>query len=171
MTKFYGLIFIILLGTSILKAQNCSIKQGGHSYTMCIPDYLTRTFKLNNVASLQYQNTSKEVYVVVIHDTKEELEQSGMKFINARDFLDNFTKDYQKDAKKRKLGNIVEFVSNDNGHAQVELTWKEDDIDFSMLITAVETKKAFYKILAWTILENKDKFKSDFIEMSKSIKD
>lgn len=170
-TIICGFIFTALVGMNTLKAQNFSTKQGGHCYTMSIPDYLTKTFELNDVASLQYQNTLKEAYVIVIHDTKEELEQAGMKFVNAKDFLDNFTKDYLKDVENRKLGDATEFVSNNNGHAQVELSWKDEDNEFFMLITVVETKIAFYKILTWTLLENKDKLKADFIEMAKSLKD
>lgn len=46
-------------------------KRGGNCYTLDIPEYLTRTFSLNDITSLQYQNTSKPAYVIVIEDNKD----------------------------------------------------------------------------------------------------
>ena len=75
------------------------------------------------------------------------------------------------DAKNRKLSQVTEFEINGNKNAQTELTWSTDDTDYYMLITVVESKENFYKILCWTITENKDMLKNDFINISKSLKD
>ena len=152
-------------------SQSFSTKEGGHSYTLDIPDYMTKTFHLNDVATLQYQNTSKEAYVIVIEDAKVHLQSVGMKFVDAKDFLDYFISDYKSGADKRNVGDITEFKSNNNGHAQVELTWYEDDLDFYMLITAVETDTYFYKIMCWTSLGYVDKLKDDYLRISRSLKD
>ncbi len=165
-------LFLLFMMISIhIFSQGFSNKQGGHCFTMDIPDYMTKTYALNDASSLQYQNTSKEAYVIVIDDDKDHLESLGMKFINSKDFLENFVNDYKKDSKKRKLTTITEFDFNGNSHAQVELTWKEDDTDFYMLITVVETKTHFYKILCWTVNDNLDKLKDDYLNISKSVKD
>ncbi|HEX2934498.1 MAG TPA: hypothetical protein VHO72_04025 [Bacteroidales bacterium] len=138
---------------------------------MDIPDYLTKTFSLNDAASLQYQNVSKEAYVIAIEDNKDELESLGMKFVSAKDFLMYFLKDFHKGATNRKESSVAEFEANKNKHAQVELTWTNDSTDFYMLITSVETPNHFYKILCWTIAENKEMLKNDFVRISKSLKD
>jgi hypothetical protein len=161
----------LLIGSFTTFAQGFTSQKGGHCYTMDIPDYMLKTYELNDVASLQYINSAKEAYVIVIEDVKEQLQDVGIKFSNAKDFLKHFTADYKKDAKKRKLSSITEFESNGNGHAQVELSWKEDDTDFYMLITAVESKTHFYKVMCWTTVNNLDLLKEDFLTMSKTIKD
>lgn len=164
-------LLLLLHFTFYAFSQGFSRTEGGHSYTLEIPDYMMKTFQLNDVATLQYQNTSKEAYVIVIEDAKDHLQSVGMKFVDAKDFLDYFISDYKLGADKRKVGDITEFKSNNNGHAQVELTWYEDDLDFYMLITAVETDTHFYKIMCWTSLKNIDNLKDDYLKISRSLKD
>ncbi|NBA88110.1 hypothetical protein GVN16_20225 [Emticicia sp. CRIBPO] len=138
---------------------------------MEIPDYLTKTYSLNEVATLQYMNSNKEAYVIVIEDSKELLESLGTKFVDSKDFLDNFTSTFHKDDKNRTLGSVSQFTANNNKHSQVEMTWENDGLNFYMIITGVETPTHFYKIMTWTISENKDLLKSDFLRISKSLKD
>lgn len=161
----------VLLISSALYSQKLTTQRGGHCYTMDVPDYMIKTYELNDVASLQYVNSAKEAYVIVIDDVKDQLQTLGIKFTDAKDFLKHFTADYKKDAKKRRLSSVTEFEANGNGHAQVELSWKEEKSDFYMLITAVETSTHFYKIMCWTTVNNLDKLKEDFVAMSKSLKD
>jgi len=170
MKKFHLLIFFLLI-SSISYSQNFSTQQGGHCYSLEIPDYMTRTYQLNNVATLQYQNTSREAYVIVIEDNKDHLESLGIKFIDSKDFLEDFLKDYKMETVKRETSDILEFDENGNRHAQVELFWNEDNIDFYMLITAVETPTHFYKIMCWTTRAFIDKLGEHYRTISKSLRD
>ncbi len=169
------LLFIITLSFSTVFAQSFGAVKGGHCYTLEVPNYMEKTFTLNEDATLQYQNTAKEAYVIVLDDDKDELKEYGMKFVDAHDFLDFFTKDYKKDAKVRKLGKASDFSINGNKCAQVDFSWEEEDengiFNGYMLITAVETKGHFYKILCWTVNTNKDLLKEDFKKISQSLKD
>jgi hypothetical protein len=170
MKVIYIILFSIIFTPNSL-SQNFSAKKGGNCFNMEIPNYMTETYNLNDAASLQYNNTLKEAYVIAIEDSKDELKSLGMIFINSKDFLENFTKDYQIDSKNRTISEITEFESNENQHAQVEMTWNNEDGDFYMLITAVETNGHFYKILCWTLLEYKDNLKDDYLTISKSLLD
>lgn len=170
MTRIYVLLLSAMISFTSM-AQGFSVKKGGNCFSMDIPEYLTRTFELNDVASLQYQNSSRSVYVIVIEDDKAQLESLGIKFVNARDFLDNFANDFKKDSQDRKQVYLKEFTNNTNKHAQAELYWKEEGNDFYMLITGVETPGHFYKIMCWTPLENMAKVKDDFLRISRSLKD
>ena len=169
--KKSNLLVIFLFLSLHTHSQGFSTQQGGHCYSMEIPNYMTRTFQLNDVATLEYLNTSKEAYVIVIEDNKDHLESLGMKFMDSKDFLVDFMKDYKAEALKRSTTDVHEFKSNGNGHAQVELFWNEDDIDFYMLITAVETKTHFYKVMCWTTLDLMDTLKEDYLRISKSLRD
>jgi hypothetical protein len=152
-------------------AQGFSPRKGGHCYDMDIPDYMTRAYNLNDVASLQYQNLAIPAFLIVIEDEKSELEAVGMKFIGVVEFLDYFTKDFKKDAVGRRLGETTRFSSNGKDHAQTELYWKDDDTEYFMLVTAVESAGYYYKILCWAPLEAKGRVEADFRRASKSIRE
>lgn len=165
------LIVIAFISSLCANAQVFTTTKGGNCFTIDIPNYLTKAFDLNDVASLQYHNTTKEAYVVVIEDSKDQLEYMGAKFVGTKDFLESFVKDYKIDSANRKLGSIAQFEANGNKHAQVELTWRENGTNFYMLITSVETNLHFYNIMCWTVIENKDQLKKDYLAISKSLKE
>ncbi len=167
-----GIVIIIVSAHSLkLYSQEFSVQQGGHCFTLEIPEYLTKTYQLNDVASLQYMNALKESYVIVIEDSKDHLKEVGTKFIDSEDFLKNFIKDYQIESTNRKVSKIKNFVSNDFEHSQVEMSWESDGSELFMIITAVETQEHFYKILCWTLDQYKNDFKSDFKRISQSLKE
>ena len=152
-------------------AQGFSARKGGHCYEMDIPDYMTRAYNLNDVASLQYQNLAIPAFLIVIEDEKSELDSVGMKFSGAADFLDLFTRDFKKDAVGRRLSETAQFTSNSKTHAQAEIYWKEEETEYFMLVTAVESAGYYYKILCWAPLEAKGRVDADFRRASKSIRD
>lgn len=166
------IVFLAFLMVSLQAfPQGFSSQRGGHCYNIDVPDYMARSFQLNDVATLQYQNSMKEAYLIVIEDAKDHLQSVGMKFVNAKDFLEYFINDYKSGAEDRTLSEIREFKSNGNEHAQVELGWYEDDTNLFMLITAVETDTHFYKIMCWTIRENLHMLKDDYLAISRSLED
>ncbi len=164
-------LFTAVLFVGNAHAQTLSPVKGGHCFTLSVPTFLTKTYDLNDVASLQYQNTQRDAYLIVIYDEKGHLESVGVKFTDSKDFLDSFLADYMIDATNRKTTPAKVFQANGNGHAQSELTWSEDGANFFMLVTAVETKEHFYKILCWTSATNKDRLLNDFVALSKTLKE
>ena len=170
MKKIYIILFLLTFTTKSF-SQNFSTKNAGNCFTLEIPNYMAKTYDLNDVATLQYNNTVKEAYVIVIEDSKDELNSLSMIFQNPKEFLESFTKDYQLESKNRTISEITAFESNKNQHAQVEMSWSTEEGDLYMLITTVETKEHFYKILCWTLREHKDKLKADYLTISKSLLD
>lgn len=168
---------LLLLGLGLLLAAgayaqpNFSEQKGGHVYSMAIPNYMIKTFELNDDASLQYINEAKEAYVVVIDDDKQQLESLGISFGNPSEFLDFFVNDYKTDASKRKLSKTKTFSNNGHHFAQAELEWEDEGTGYYMLITAVETKGHFYKVLCWTTAEHKKTLREDYLAIAKSLKD
>jgi hypothetical protein len=146
-------------------------QKGGHCYTLDIPDYMVKTFELNDVASSQFMNSGKEAYAIVIEDSKELLQSRGLKFVNAKDFLESFLKSYNKDAEQRTESKITESIANGNNIAQAEVTWKDEKATYFMITTAVESKTHFYKVMTWTTGANKGLLKADLLAISRSLKD
>jgi hypothetical protein len=166
-----ALACLALCREGIAQSGSFTIRKGGNCFVMDIPEYLTRTFSLNDVASLQYQDTSISAYVIVIEDNKEHLQEVGIRFAHPKDFLENFTTDFKKDRENRRLTPVTEFSSNGYGHAQTEMRWTEAGADFYMLITSVETPGHFYKIMCWTTGQNIGKVDADFRRISRSLKE
>jgi hypothetical protein len=163
--------FFLFLVTFTSFAQQFETKIGGHEYTLEVPDYLKRTFDLNDVATLQCKNILKDVYLIVIEDDKKELESLEIDFPSTTDFLNYFVKDYNTEAEDRTQSEVVEFENNGNNFSQVELTFKDEAGEYFMLITAVQTKTHFYKIMNWTKLVEKDIYYADFKRTAKSLQD
>lgn len=171
MKRFLTLLAILIVSSFNLFSQGFTSQKGGNCYTLDLPNYMVKTYELNQTATLQYQNSKKEAYLIVIDDDKERLHSIGMKFVSSADYLsDDLGKDH-KGATEIKVGKIVEFVENGLNHAQAEVEWKDEDGDFFELVTVVESKDRFYEITCWTILENKDKLLEDFKKISKSLKE
>jgi len=171
MKNILFLLASLMFLSQIVIAQNFSREQGGHCYSLDIPDYMMRTYQLNEVASLQYINAAREAYIIVIEDSKAHLNEVGMKFTSAEDFLNSFIRDYQINSENRKQGEISTFISNKQKHAQVEISWTSEGTDLHMLITTVETEGYFYKILCWTNADNKSDLFPDFKRAAKSLKE
>jgi hypothetical protein len=149
-----------------------SEKKAGHVFYLSIPDYMLKTYDLNDVATLQYKNAAKEAYTIVIEDSKEQLEALGIKYTDAEDFLNDFLEEYNKDAKNRKVSSVKKFEANGNKCAQVEHTWQdENNNDLYMLITIVDSKTHYYKIMSWTLGKFKNNYKNDYAAIAKSLRD
>ena len=166
--------FILLpfvLFTLSISAQQLVTQNGGHCYTLDIPDYMIKTYELNDVATLQYQNASREAYVIVIEDPKDQLEDLGMHFTSASDFIASFISDYKSEAESRSATDLTAFDEGSNHLAQAVISWKDGEDDFYMLVTAVETETHFYKILCWSVNDHWETLKEDYYRLSKTLKD
>jgi len=173
MKTFTNILFFALLisGVNLFGQTKLVEKQVGHIFYLSVPDYMTKTKNLNNDASLQYENTVKEAYVIVIEDSKEELKDLGMVYQDSKEFYDDFVKTYTKAVQEAATTDSKTFTINGNSFTQGEITYVSDSVKIYMLATVVETKTNFYKILCWTLKENKDKLKSDFIAIAKTLRD
>ena len=65
----------------------------------------------------------------------------------------------------KKIGNVG-FVECDASYYD-----KEANLEIYYFVGLVETAASFYKVLCWSSLENKDKFKSDFQKILYSMRD
>jgi len=148
-----------------------NIQKGGHAYNIEIPEYMDRVYDLNSVASLQYMNTSKPAYVIVIEDSKAELKYFDIFFAGARDFLTEFLDSYNLDAENRELSPIIDFTVGGINYSQVKMTWSEEVNNLFMLITVIETATHYYKILSWTHENRRDDLIDDFIRIAASLRE
>ena len=134
---------------------------------------------LNEDASLVYMNGLKEVYVMVIEDSYESIEQ----FIVESDWEDEYTNDFDgfcqlvcrhdgeyfltpDDYKKLKDSNI-------NGlNAKIfENTRLVNNINAYYTLALVEGKDTYYQVIAWTLPDRKNKHKETLENMINSFEE
>ncbi|OGU12028.1 MAG: hypothetical protein A2X61_04225 [Ignavibacteria bacterium GWB2_35_12] len=166
---FYSVIIAIILIPLLSIAQTKLIERRiGHVYFLSVPNYMTATKDLNKSASLQYQNTLKEAYVIVIEDNKAELDSLGIRFTDPQDFYDGFITDFTADLENKKFTGTKRIKIKKNNAVQSEVSAIFNGNPIWYLITVVESPTHFYKIISWTLEENKEKLKPDYIKMVNS---
>lgn len=145
----------------------------GHIFNIVLPDYMSKTTGLNTSASIQFKNTIKDVYGFVIQDNKEELRLAELSYTSLNEFYEDFIKDFVKDEEKRNVSKPQSKKTGETNFMECDVSYydKDSKIEIYYFIGLVETPSAFYKILCWSTLENKDKFKTDFQKTLYSLKD
>jgi len=164
---------LLLFTTTSFAQTTMKEYKAGHVFYVSLPDYMSKTTRMNDAAVIQFKNSLKDVAGFIIEDNKEELVLSEMVFSSIDDFYDNFIKDFLIDQEKRIISQTksqtigkVKFIECDASYFD-----KESNLEIYYFVGIAETKDAFYKVLCFSSLENKDKFKADFQKILYSIKD
>jgi len=147
--------------------------KAGHIFYVSLPDYMTKTTGMNDVATIQFKNTLKDVAGFIIEDNKEDLVLSEMVFSSIDDFYDNFIKDFLSDQKKREISEPKSQTIGDVKFMECDASYydKESKMEIYYFVGIAETKDTFYKLICFGSSENKDKFKPDFQKILFSIRD
>ena len=191
MKKLYTLILILSIGqllTSCLNANNnipeeLSIEEDFRSvdvnnqYSMSIPSYMTKTSQLNDVASLQYQNTYKEAYVVIIDELKEDVINT-FKALGDYDTLISMAKNY-RNIQLNFLSEGLNIIKQHNSKSllingleaeSVEIDAKLEGVvpEVTYFLTFIEGKENVYMSMAWTMKKQKKRYRPTFEKMIES---
>lgn len=172
-------LMTLLLNITMVRAYSqtkFTEQKAGHVYHVAVPDYMTKTVTLNDVATMQYINSAKNAYLVIIDDSKENLEMKGIKFVSLKDFHDDNIKHLKAEENDPVESDAVEFEANGNKFYQTELNvnFKEKDnleVKITYLITYVETKEHYYQILCWSLTPEYKNLLADFKKIAASIRD
>lgn len=145
----------------------------GHPVTISLPEYMTRTIGLNDDAAIQFKSEVKDVYGFVIEDNKEELKMAEMIYSSVTEFYDEFIKEFVKGEEKLQQSKPISNKIGDANFIEADVSFysKDAETEIYYLIGIVETKTAYYKVLCYTSLENKAKYKGDFQKILYSLKD
>ncbi|MCU0326771.1 MAG: hypothetical protein MUF45_16235 [Spirosomaceae bacterium] len=176
MKNLLPLLFVLINAYSGMAQTKFSEKKAGHIFSISVPDYMVKTVSLNDAASAQYMNSTKNAYLIVIADSKEDLELSGQKFESPKDFHDSNIASLKTPENSPVETAGITFEVNGNKFFQSELkaALPQDDgskLDVSYLITYVESKTHYYQILCWTLTPNFNTLLPDFKKIASSLKD
>ncbi|MEX1000784.1 MAG: PsbP-related protein [Crocinitomicaceae bacterium] len=148
-------------------------------YELSVPNYMEQAVDLNEEASLQYQNLTKETYVIVIDEPKGEFEEifrslgewnEELSLIeNYRDLqVGYFTESTDMQNKSEPTSLKIDGLPTE----MVALEGRPDGMQYDIYyqLGFIEGKENIYMITAWTLLDRKEKYKKTFEMIVKSFK-
>lgn len=151
-------------------------------YSMKLPDYLSEGFDLNDEASLQYQNTAKEVYVIVLDESKED-------FVTMyKDILEDYdsTKSAVDNYATKQMESIEENMETVTSKSTIrkskvngcdariiDVTGTQTGITDAMGFTVafIEGKETLYMLMTWTFENTKGEYQDDMDKMVNSFRE
>ena len=150
-------------------------------YSMKVPNFMTVTDKLQEGASLQYDNPFKEKYVTVLHEEKDDV-MAFMKdygvYDEKKSALENYADTRLKYLKESGItiidqsGLTSEKINGRSAYStNVDAKAPGMSDDTAQFFTYVEGEEHFYTISAWTILSRKDGYVDEVTEMTRSFKE
>lgn len=146
-------------------------------YSMEIPKYMKKTAVLNDVASLQYKNARKEIYAIVIHESKKIIQET---FEGTDDYNKNLTAD--KNYKNIQLGLIKENLTgfkkfdpeyltiNGLNASLIKIEGTVEGLNIFYQLGFIEGKENVFMIMTWTEKKKKNRFRFTFQKMIESFK-
>lgn len=156
-------MFTVLNAQNIPGFQKINIKS---LYSIQVPSYLNSVSNLNNIASLQYNNPSKEVYVIVIDESIQNLENSNLKLnlsiyfkmasFNIASGLKNFN---IKNIKNKNKGNLQIIQAEFDG------VLKNNNVGIYYKVAIIKSPTHFYQIFTWTLVKFKNQYTGVFQNM------
>ncbi|NAS29951.1 hypothetical protein GTQ40_03110 [Flavobacteriaceae bacterium R38] len=142
-----------------------------NEYVIRIPDYMRKANNLNDDASLQYQNTFRETYIIIIDESKSEFITTFKELGTYNDSVSviknyrnvqfqNFEEGLHIDSKSAPRSLIINGLNAET----IEFSGQTDDIplDITYFLTFIEGKNNVYMVMAWTLAERKDKYRNTF---------
>ncbi len=157
--------------------QTQTIKKKG-AYKIELPGYMSESTILHDEASLQYQNTFKELYIIVLDEPK----QSFNNAISGNSLATEYSQDIQgyADLLIEGLSTSLQLSqepdpkpSKINGLTARTFTMQgiSEGIDIYWRVAYIEGRENYYQVLAWTLAENKDKYDAAMGKMINSFKE
>ncbi len=170
--KKYSLIIFILFIVYCKSGNDTKLVTVKNKYSVELPAFLIKAEvildkdELNEDASLQYLNGLRELYVVVIEDTKSEFQQVliknklNEKFPNNLKSYSNYILRYMKDQTQiLHKSAMIDTIVNKLPAKIVSVSGKVEDINVFYMIGFIEGNNTYYQIITWTISGFENKYK------------
>jgi hypothetical protein len=166
MKKFAVILLILTLLTG-LNAQSSMRKVSAKGlFSISIPATLKSTTKLNKLASVQYYNPSKEMYVIVIDESISDLAKANLKLslgiyfkMAVYNIITGLKNSNVDTAKSSTRGNLRILQTDLEGKL------KGNDVGIYYKIAIAKSPTHFYQIFTWTLSSQKFEFGPLFQQM------
>jgi len=151
-TAYLLLLILFFASCSETKWSDVTVN---NKYALQLPSYL-EPGNFTKDASLQYQNTGKEFYLMMIDEDKAQFVKYGLEYDLATYFKVAATK---YDTAGLVAPTLLKLGSDSARTADFKGTINGNEVLFKIL--AIETKTSFYKLIIWMMYRDKDSYAPD----------
>jgi len=147
-------------------------------YSIDVPDFLVKTNSLNDEASLQYENTAKEYYVIVIDEAKHDFLEALNNELNEdeaytiEEVLEPYS--YLQFTTFANEDQYYDFeyidVNGLNGQ-QLDITNSFESLNVFYKMACIEGNDNLYFVVTWTLDSYKDKHNDSMQKIIDSFKE
>ncbi len=147
-------------------------------FRISIPEAMVPTTGLNNEASLQFHNVELELYLIVIEESKMELESVwGNTISENKDFpmiLQYGRMQLERLGESINIKNRVgpkNLTVNELAASRLEISGSVPNVDEDLfyLLTFIEGDEKVYTVMSWTLDTNKEAYHTIFLQISNSL--
>ena len=172
---------VVLLATVLFLASCSESTQNvviDNRYSMDVPEGLTTTTELNDIASMQYQDMVNELYVVVIDEPIKDIIDA----IIEMEMQDTYSTDlngYTKLILEDFIPAVAPTTKTEPADATINgLKAKTYSIEADVegtpafyKVAYIQGKETYYQILTWTLTSKKDEYGEKMDKMIQSFKE
>ncbi len=178
MKKITILLLTILSLTSCQSGDEQQTVTIENKYSVAIPSFLTKASGLNDDASLQYQHTWKEFYVIVIDESKTEM-QKALDDNNLTEIYTNDIKGYsellmngfEEAISVSHKSEIIDTTINNMPARLLTVNGQAKGLDIFYSLAFIQGKERYYQIMAWTLSSKEYKYKDKMNRIMYSLKE
>ncbi len=178
MNKICLLFLSVLFLNSCLPGEKDQIISIENKYSLAIPSYLNEVTNLNEDASLQYQNLLRSFYIIVIDETKNEMQKA----LVVNDLLGVYTNDingyselllngFEQSVEIDEKSDIIDTLVNNMPAKLLSIKGRIEGMDVFYSIAFIASETKYYQILAWTVASKEDQYKEKMNQIMYTLKE
>jgi hypothetical protein len=146
-------------------------------YSIELPDYMTKADSLHEEASLQYDNTLRELYIIVIDENREDydkLAESGL-YEGYNPGLGGYAALLSKQTAtavgQKTIPALADKKINGLSAKTFSLSGKVNNISAYWKVAYIQGKNRYYQIVAWTLADKEKDYSTVMDGMINSFKE
>ncbi|GAA4017426.1 hypothetical protein GCM10022408_33740 [Hymenobacter fastidiosus] len=178
MKKITILLMIILLLNSCQIGDEQQTVTIENKYSVSIPSFLAKTSELNDDASLQYQHAWKEFYIIILDESKTDMQ----KVLDDNNLTETYSNDikgysdlslngFEKGISSSQKFEIIDTLVNNMPARLLTITGRVEGIDAFYSLAFIQGKERYYQIMAWTLSSKEYEYKDKMNRMMYSLKE
>jgi hypothetical protein len=141
------------------------------NYSISIPEYLSPSTGMHQQASAQYENKEKEFYLLVIDESKADMQTYDLDYDIDTYYKNIVSKPFKDFIQGGKIS--IPGRQTING-AKALIADIEGEVNHTQIfykLAVIETPNKFYQVVVWTRADQKEMYEKDMLAIIESLKE